>query len=164
MKLPKRMVSRPSGINKNYLKIKDGQSIGVVFRGAAHEFWQIWPFGGEKQVFSKKTPGSSSKFRMNVIVHEGGKFVAKLWEFPPKVYDQIVSLQDDFPLHSTKFKVTRHGSDKSTTYTIFPSLKEPLTEKALKEIGAVPLNMLEDQPPHEPEESVTPEDDESEYP
>lgn len=143
MKLTRKIIPKSSDSGTDFLKIEDGQTVNVVFRGEVHEFYQIWPFGGEKQIFDKKVPGSSMRFKVNVVVHEKGKFVAKIFEFTNKFYNQMVDLQDDFPLTETKFKITRHGVEKNTTYTLLPLIKEPLAPKALKEIEAVPLNMLE---------------------
>lgn len=142
MKFTKRAVaSKDSNGGGNYLKLADGESVNVIFRGEVFEFWQSWPRGGEKQVFDKPTPGASSRFKANVVVHEAGKFVAKVWEFPVGIYNNIAEIADAYDITTTKIRITRRGVEKATIYILLP-LAEKIPAKAMKEIEAVELNIL----------------------
>jgi hypothetical protein len=142
MKLTKRDVptSEGNGIS-NFLKISDGQSATGVFRGECHEFWQSWPKGGQKQVFSEPMPGSQTRFRANFIVHEEGKFVARVWEFGLKVYNMLAEIGENYDLDNTKIKISRRGNDKSTQWIILPL--GPVDAKSMPSIKSVELNVLD---------------------
>ena len=123
----------------NFLKIESGQSVTGVFRGEIGTFWQAWPRGGAKQVFSEPTPGSALRFRANFVVHENGKFVAKVYEFGVMVNNTLFEIQqENIDLTTTKVKISRYGSGKNDTrYVVLPL--GPVPPKALKEIEAVEL-------------------------
>lgn len=143
MKFTKREMPKGDGNGKAYLKlVNDGDSMTGIFRGEVFEFFQIWPFGGEKQIFDTRVPGSVSRFKVNFVVHEGGKFVAKIWEFGLQTYNQLAEYAENYDLEQTKIKLTRRGSGKATIWMTMPLLKETLTKKQLAEIEAVELNVL----------------------
>lgn len=143
MKLPKRDQSIHEGSNSNlFLKLKDGESITGVARGDCYEFFQVWA-GNKSKVVGPDDPEGKSRFRLNFVTLEDGAFVAKIWEFPTAVYDQISELNEEYPLEKTKIKIKRNGTGTDTVYMILPLLKEPIPAKTIKEIEAVPLNMLE---------------------
>lgn len=144
MKFTKREAPKNEGIGaSNFLKVADGQSVQGVFRGEVHEFYQSWPRGGEKQIFDKPTPGASSRFRLNFVTQEDGKFVAKVWEFGLTVYNQLAEISEAYPLEVTKVKISRRGVDKNTQWMIIPL--GPVDKKALPTIEAVNLNILNGQ-------------------
>jgi hypothetical protein len=120
-----------------FLKVEEGKSVNVVFRGDVFEFYQVWPQGGTKQVFTEPTAGASMRFKVNAIVHEDGKFVAKLWEFPPTVSNLLFEISQEVDLTKTKCKLSRVGSGKKTQWVVIPL--GPLDAKALKAIDAVEL-------------------------
>jgi hypothetical protein len=125
----------------SFLKIEEGKSVNGVFRGELKKFWQSWPLGGTKQVFDEPTPGSSIRFRANVVVNEGGKFIAKVWEFGAPVNNMLFEYSQEMEITKVKCKITRTGSGKKTQYIVIPL--GPLDAKALKAIEAVELLPLE---------------------
>ena len=131
-----------TGEGGSFVKLESGQSIVGVFRGEVLEFFMSWPKGGDKKVSLEPFVGGKSRFKANFIVHEDGKFVAKVFEFGIRVNNMIAAIQDDCDLPKTKIRITRQGTDKNTTWTINPITKEPLTAKQLKEIDAVELSQL----------------------
>lgn len=141
MKFEKREV-KSNGGGASYLKFEAGKSVTGVLRGEALEFFQIWPYGGEKQVFDVRVPGSTSRFKANLIVYEGGAFVARTWEFNLSVYNQLAEYAESVDLEKTKIKISRIGEGKQTTWVVVPVLKEALTKTQLAAIDAVELNTL----------------------
>lgn len=141
MKFPKKSAPTGEGIAAgSYLKIGDGQSVTGVPRGDVHEFFQRWPQGGQKEVFLVPTAGAAPRYRINVVVHEDGKFCAKVFEFGPSVYGQFSEISDNFEIDKTKVKISRKGSGKNTEWFILPL--GPVDPKALKAIVATELNAL----------------------
>lgn len=141
----------PKGDGKAYIKVEAGKNVTGVLRGKVFEFYQIWPYGGEKQVFSEPVPGSSSRFKVNIVVHEGGQFVAKVWEFGLSIYNQLAEYADSVEIETTKIKISRIGEGKKTNWIVVPVIKEPLNKKQLAEIDAVELNdLVSGAEPHTP--------------
>lgn len=139
MKFPKRQNGGDGP--SNYLKIKDGESVTGILVGKPHVYYQVG-FGPTAQVVG---PGEGKqRFRHNFIVREGDGYVAKVWEFGPKIYDTLAALEDSgWDLDKTLLTVSRTGSTKENTkYTVTPNKKEP-TAQALKEIAKLELNTLE---------------------
>ncbi len=144
MKFTKREVPMQAGVGaSNFLKLSDGQSVPGVFRGEVYEFWQKWPRGGQKETFDVPTPGSQSRFRVNFIVHENGKFQSKVFEFGLTVYNMLAEIAENLELEKTKVKISRKGSDKNTQWIIIPL--GPIDPKAVKDIAAVELVILNNQ-------------------
>lgn len=141
MQFPKRAASTSEGISAaNYLKLSDGQSVTGVARGEIYKFYQRWPQGGQKEVFSVPTSGASLRYKINVVVPENGGFSAKVFEFGNKVYDQFAEIAENFEIENVKIKISRKGSGKSTDW--FVLCLGPVDSKALKSIAAVELNAL----------------------
>ncbi len=139
----KREVSARGEGGDLFLKVADGESVIGVFRGEIFEFYQSWPQGGKKTVYSEPTAGASARFKANFVTKdESGKFVAKVWEFGLTVYNQLAEIADEYDITTTKIKLSRRGAGKETVWMILPLLKEPLGPVTLTELAAVPLNLL----------------------
>lgn len=141
MKFNKREIS--NGINgessKLFLRLKDGDKVTGVCRGEIYEFQTKWENGKSSVV----TEGGKPRFRVNFVVHEDGRFIAKIWEFGVKVYNALADIHEVYPLDQTKVRVSRSGSTKdNTTYNILPIVNEKIGAKSIKEIEAVELNVL----------------------
>jgi hypothetical protein len=95
---------------------------------------------------TKGTKGASSAFRVNIVLMEDGKFVTKVWEFGVTIYNMLADIHEEYPLDSTKIKVTRRGTGKDTEYGVLPILKDKLTDKHMAEIAKLPLLNLEARP------------------
>lgn len=139
MRFPKRANSGHDGPS-NYLKIKDGESVTGILRGKIHTYYQSG-FGPTAQIVG---PGEGKeRFRHNFVVKENDKYVAKVWEFGPKIYDMLSALDEaGWDLSKTLLTVSRSGSTKENTkYTVTPNKKEP-TPAAMKEIEKLEMNTL----------------------
>lgn len=168
MKFKRLAVSSGNGEGGKHLKIEDNSNVTVVLRGEVVEFYQHWPEGGTKQVFDKPTAGASVRFKINAIVHEGGEFVAKVWEYPPTVSNMLADIADSYDLGVTKIKISKIRQGKKVSYMVLPLAgdKDKLSPKQLKEINAVALLDLSIAPsePPGPLKNYAPGADASEIP
>jgi hypothetical protein len=142
MNIPKREI--PIGNNASgdlFLKLGDGESKIGVCRGDLYEFFQVWE-NNRSRLVKPDEPGAKSRFRLNFVSYEDGKFVARIWEFGLMVYNQLADINEEYPLEKTKLKVTRKGKGTDTVYMILPMLKEPISAKGLKDLDGVTLNVL----------------------
>lgn len=140
MKFPKRQNGGHDGPS-NYLKVRDGESVTGILSGKIHIYYQNG-FGPTAQIVG---PGEGKqRFRHNFVVKDGDQYVVKVWEFGPKIYDQLAALDENgWELEKTLLTISRTGSTKENTkYTVTPNKKEP-TPAALKEIAKLNLNHLE---------------------
>lgn len=124
-----------------FLRLDTGESVNAILRGEPYTYYQIWPQGGMKQVFTEPTAGAQMRFKINVIVHEDGQFVAKIWDFPAATNNMLFEIQKEVDLEKTKLKLSRVGTGKKKAWMIIPL--GPLDAKALKQIEAVELLPLE---------------------
>lgn len=153
--------------SKNFIKLKDGESVVVVFQGTPYDFKQHWLAGkptlctaldGACPMCDKKNK-PSFRFRINAVVKEGDQYVGKIWEQGWTVYENLIGINTDYPLEKTALKITRRGSGPSdTTYIVVPS-PQPLNEAALTLIAAVkPLDLTNFESPSK--ENIPPPTDE----
>lgn len=148
MKFTKREIPKSeNGGSTVFLRLKDGASINGVFRGEIYEFYSKW-VGNKSHITNADDPDGKTRFRLNLVTLEDGKFVAKIWEFGLNIYNQLADINEEYDLTKTKVKITRRGTGTDTTYMLLPLVKEPIPAKTMKEIEAVHLNILEhkDQP------------------
>lgn len=144
MKFTKRDQGAAAGSDK-YLKLKDGESINGIFRGEIFEHFVKWEAGKSIDV-GPDDPGAKIRFKLNFVTMIDGAFKAKIWDFPQAVYNQLGDLHEEYPLETTKLKISRRGTGTDTVYSILPLLKEPIPPSIMKQIEAVPLNMLDTKP------------------
>ncbi len=156
MKFTKREISTGTGSN-NYLRLKDGENKIGVPRGEIYEFRTKW-VSGKSIVVPDSDHEGKSRFRLNFVIFEEGQFKPLIWEFGVTIYNQLADIADVYELDKTKLRVSRSGSTKdNTSYNILPILKEPLSEKAIQAIAAVPLNILSHQQSSPPAASGGPD-------
>jgi len=129
-----------AGSSASYLKLKDKESVAGLFQGDPYEFHAIWDGKTYKEV-PENYPGSSFRFKINFVVKEGSSYVAKVFENGVSVYRDIANLHEDYPLDKTAIKITRNGTDKTTTYSFLPlpPNQQPKAEN-LNLIKSVELN------------------------
>lgn len=145
MKFHKREIPKSEGSNL-FFRLKDGETLNGVCRGEVYEFYIKWA-NNKSQVVTSDDPEGKSRFRVNIVVQEGQKFVAKVWEFGLTIYNQLSDINEEYDLSKTKLKIKRVGTGTDTIYMILPLLKEPLTPFVLNEIESVTLNMLQHKAP-----------------
>jgi hypothetical protein len=151
MKFPKRQSSESSA--NLFFKLKDGESKSGVLRGELFEFYVVWS-GGKSTIVPRGTEKAKARFRVNLVVYEEGKFLAKIWEISQTVCNQLADLAEEYDLSQTKIKISRRGSGPSDTeYSIIPILKDPIQPHQMKQIEDLSLNILEHKAP-----SKTPSD------
>jgi hypothetical protein len=131
-----------AGGSKNFLKLKDKESVEGIFFGEIHEFSQVWD-GGKSFVVPEGTPKASFRFRVNFIMKEGSVYSAKIFENGAIVYRQLGELHEEYDLPSTVVKITRNGTGTDTTYSILPLLKKTVTPELKEHLKTVELQELE---------------------
>lgn len=134
---------------RNYIKFQDGEPITGVFRGEMFHFRIHWNNNNRSVVCEapncepcKAGVKSSRKFRLNFIVKDGGKFVAKICEQGAEFHDQLLNLDEGgFKIEQTIFRILRKGTKMDTTYSIMPAAPNfKVTPEMEKLLAAVPLN------------------------
>jgi hypothetical protein len=152
--------------DRNYVKLKSGESVVGVLRGEPFEFRIHWtdskssvcPGDGCAICPIKK---SSFRFRVNFITKESSKenphefaYVAKVLEMGWNFYDDLRALNEEYdPIENYAIKITRQGEKLSTKYSILPVSNGLITPEKEKEISKVALNNLghlteQEQAPH----------------
>lgn len=129
------------GPNK-FLKVDDGSSVNGVFRGEIYTFYNKW-VNGKGMACGHDDPGAKPRYKLNFITMEQGKLVAKIFEFPQTVFNQLMDVNDVYPLETIKVKLSRRGTGTDTTYTILPLLNEPISPAMMKTIEEIELNILD---------------------
>ncbi len=139
-----------SGIGKDsYLKLEAGRPIVVAFRGDPADFRTHWVSNryalctGDGCQPCKDGIASAFRFRVNVIVKEGGQALGKVWEGGRVVYNSLRDLNKDYDLATHLIKLTRNGTGKETTYSLLPAPKGEITpemEKLFKTIQLFDLD------------------------
>lgn len=127
-----------------FLKMKDGDVVRGVVVGDIQETYKKW-INGKGIECAPDEPGAGLRFKVNLITDENGGLVAKIWEFGILIYNQLKDINDEYPLETTKVKISRQGSTKdNTSYTILPlvTAKDKLTDKQLEKIKAIDLHKL----------------------
>lgn len=161
MKFTKRDTESNGVGGESFLKIPAGTSVSGIFMGEIFEFWQKWPYGGEKQVFTNRAKAiaanAKSRFRLNFVTKdESGGMVAKVWEFGLGTYNDLAEIHAEYPLTETMIKITRKGEGKNTQYHLMPLLKQPLSKAQLAKIAEVKLHVLDVVAPVTAEEIMEP--------
>lgn len=150
---------------RNFVKLKDKESIVGVFRGKFYEYRTHWADGrsticpGKEQCDLCKAGNKSKfRFRVNFVVKEGDGYGARVLDQTWTVYETLRALQEDYhPLEKYIVKITRHGSGlQDTSYTVIPVPNALIDHEKEKKIDAVALNNLshiteaETEPPASP--------------
>lgn len=142
MMFPPRQANGESEGGGLYLRLKDGESITGILLGNVHVFYSVG-FGADTRVVGPGE-GGKKKYRHNFVVKEGQDYAVRIWEFGPKIYDQLSALEaSGWELNKTLLTISRSGSTKENTkYTVTPNKKEP-SEAALKAMSSLPPHELE---------------------
>ena len=127
-----------TGGSKNFLKLKDKESVQGIFRGDLHEFFVVWE-NGKSQEVGQDTPGAKFRFCVNFVVKEGTGYVAKLFEQGLTVYNQLRELHDEYELDKIVVKITRNGTGTDTTYSVMPLLKHAISKETMRFLDTMEL-------------------------
>lgn len=126
------------GGSKNFLKLKDKESVVGIFMGELHEFSVTWE-GGKSSIVPEGTPNSKFRFRVNVVIKEGAVYVPKIFEQGLMVYKSLAELHEEYNLQSIAVKITRNGTGTDTTYSLLPLLKQAPTKETLAHLKTIEL-------------------------
>ncbi len=136
-----------SGGSKNFLKLKDKESVTGIFMGDLHDFFVLWE-NGKTRVVPEGTSDAKFRFKVNFVAKEGAVYVPKIFEQGLTVYRQLAELHDEYGLDQIVVKVTRNGTGNDTTYSLLPLLKQTITKETmahLKSLELLPLESKEQQ-------------------
>lgn len=137
----------PSG-NRNFLKLKDKESVEVVFRGTPHIFYKIWD-NGKSKICDETHPDAKWSFRINAIMKENGLYIAKIWEGGVTVYNMLKDLNEEYPLETTVVKITRSGMGTDTVYSSIPLLKKQINPETFIDVKLNDLSFKKNSLPEE---------------
>lgn len=132
------------GGSKNFLKLKDKESVSGIFMGDLHEFYVEWE-AGKSRVVPEGAPGAKFRFRVNFVVKEGSVYVPKIFEQGLTVYRDLAAIHEEYPLDSIVVKITRNGTGTDTTYNLLPLLKQAITKETAAHLKTIELLPLESQ-------------------
>lgn len=127
--------------SKNFLKLKDKESVTGIFRGDLHEYFVVWK-NNKPEVVDEGTPNAGFRFRVNFVIKDGSNYTPKIFENGKMVYQQLADLHAEYNLQETTIKITRNGTGTDTTYTILPLFKTPPSKETLaflKKLELLPL-------------------------
>ena len=137
--------------SKDFIRLKSDETIVGLFRGDIYDFRQHWTNGksevciGEGCQYCAEKKKPAFRFRINLILNEGGKYIPKIFEQGWTVYDALRELHKEYDLEHTLVKITRKGTSMNdTSYTIIPA-KAQLTAEQKKAVEKVELLPLEHQ-------------------
>lgn len=133
-----------SGGSKNFLKLKDKESVSGIFMGELHEFFVMWE-NGKSRVVSDGDEGAKFRFRVNFVIKEGAVYVPKIFEQGLTVYRQLSELNDEYGLESIVVKITRNGIGTDTAYSLLPLIKQTISKEVATHLKTVELLPLESQ-------------------
>jgi hypothetical protein len=131
---------------KDFIKLKDGESLVMVLQGTPFDFKQHWEnqkpilcTQDDKCKYCDRNLKAKFGFRVNAIITENGTATAKILSGGWKLYESLMDLNQEFPLEKNAIKVSRKGSGMNDTrYSVVPS-PVALTEEQLAKIKAVKL-------------------------
>lgn len=127
--------------SKNFLKLKDKESIEGIFRGELFEFFVQWKENKTK-VVDEGAQDAKFRFRVNFVTKENGVYISKIFEQGVIVYRQLAELHAEYELPATVCKITRNGTGTDTTYSILPLLKKPITKEIMAHLETLELQDL----------------------
>lgn len=133
------------GGSKNYVKLKDKESVSGIFIGDIHEFHVVWE-GNKTRIVPEGTPEAKFRFRLNFVVKEGTAFVPRIFEQGLTVYRQLAELNEEYGLDQIVVKITRNGIGTDTSYSLLPLLKQEISKETAQFLKTLELLPLETKP------------------
>lgn len=125
-----------------FLELKDGDEKQVIVMSEPVEFFSIFGDKTNKE-YTTQVPGSSFKFKVQIIEINGATLEPRLWSGGKRVFDRLYYLQTKMGGVSDKILlVAREGSGKEDTkYQI--DIQAALTPEQKERIKAVKLPSME---------------------
>lgn len=123
-----------------YLQLNDGDKKQIIVCGEPQHFYQIFQ---DKKEYTTQVPGSSFKFKVQIVEIEDGKMQGKLWSQGAKAFKRLAYLNEEFGgIQDKVLLVARKGSTKDNTeYNI--DIRSTLTQEQQERIKGVKLPEME---------------------
>lgn len=137
-----KLKSMKSGGNR--ISLESGQDIVGVFRGEPVVYYSSFNQATNSSI-EKEEPfvvngkSAQQRFKVNFIVKEGDKYVAKVFSGSATTGKALADAEEEYGL-DTLFKIKRDGTGTGTKYHIM--YKAKLDENQIKLVNAVALNDL----------------------
>lgn len=132
-----------SGGASKYLRLSDGDVVYCILKGEIKTSYQKWT-GSTYEPAKKGEQGASLRFKVNAVVFEDKKPVAKILEGGGHLYFDLKNINEEFPLETTMIKITRTGVKQNTRFTVsVAGPKAQPDEKTMKTIEQLELHSLE---------------------
>lgn len=155
-----KFMDKTESSGKDFVKLKDKESIRGLFKGDIFEFRQHWKDNKGVVCIGHACPMCALgikpgfRFRLNFLQIENDALVCKIFEQGWTVYLTLKSLHEGgYDLEKYWMKITRHGASKSdTTYSIVPVPNGAVTPEQEIKILAVPLMDLKHPKPESVED------------
>lgn len=135
--------------SKNFIRLKDGETVMCLFQGEPHDFKQHWDGNksrlctGEGCIDCSKGIKASFRFRINVVVSENGVLTAKIFEQGATVYKNLRTIHANYDLSKNFMSITRTGSDRqNTAYMILPHKSGTISSDVAARLQSVVLHDL----------------------
>lgn len=142
--------AKESSLGKHFISLKDGEEVIGVFYGNPSTFNQHWVDNKSEPCTGDSSCGpcaegirKSFRFRLNLIVSENGRPVAKILEQGRKLYKALSELNNEYPLEDHYVKIKRTGKTMNdTVYTALPLKKEMTSEtkRTLSDVRLLPTD------------------------
>lgn len=128
----------------SFLALKDGEKVQGVFAGEPLEFKNNFGLKTQYPLGLATYPeGTSSRFKLNLLVPREGKFFPFVFEGSKKTAVSLDAIVNKFG-RDYIYEIQRNGSGTSTTYSILP--ERSLTPEEKVEIAQVKLVELKLRP------------------
>ena len=127
-----------------FLKLKDKESVYVIFMGDPYEYYCVWNNGASSPV-PEGTSKAKFRFRINAVVKEAdGSYVPKIFEQGPTIYNTLKDFNHEYDgLDTVIIKITRKGSSMNDTeYQLVP-LRQEIPPATRAKLGKLTLLALE---------------------
>lgn len=149
MKFPVVSASASGGSAREFVKLKDGESIKGVFLGEPFIYRQHW-LEGRSQVCTASACGSCAegekptfRFRLNFAVEDQGAWGVKILEQGWGFFNDLRALNDEYPLEKHVIKITRMGTGTDTRYQLMPAANSLLSGATLATVARLTLHELD---------------------
>lgn len=139
---------------ENFIRIKDGDSLKMIFRGEPYDFHKHWIRNkpelckGINCELCQKGDKPRFNFRINAIIYDSEKksLVAKILEQGYRFYKSLASLEKaGYTLEKTPVIVSRTGTNKQdTVYTIMPDPNSKYNLELESQLSKIELRNLTD--------------------
>lgn len=135
-----------AGISQHLAKLKDGETIDVVFLGEPYARRQVWvdgdkgryPVAYDPKVHDFKESRATC-YMCILVLSQSGEHEVKIWPGNYYFFQDLKTAHEEYGF-GWRFKIRRTGSDQRTRYHILPQ-KELTDDQRQKLSGYEPLDI-----------------------